>query len=636
MSKILQKGETGFGILIEEDAGFLDIKEGSANLLTEGVLDLTKIKPFEPIYINCILQKWGTENKNGRIYPKEVLVPQVEEYRKLVETNSAISQADHPDCINASESMICTKNGWKNFKDISENEEILTLNTNTNQIEIQKIEKKIYQKYNGLMYKFSNKFNIELTVTPNHRFLLEDNKGVRFNMTAEEIYNDVGDIFSSGKNKILKTAEWIGEYNDYFILNGVSNDFLGKRIKRELRKKYISPIKIKSEDWFAFMGIYLSEGHSSGVKSKLERKSRGFDVCITQKEKNKKEKILNLLNLLPFKFWINEHIDGKTQYHISDARLYKYLYPLGSSSEKYIPLEMKQASSDLLKIFFNWFQMGDGRSVKSKHTNWSNKESVFSTSEKLINDLHEILIKIGGSGNITTYQPKDRKIVDEKIVVFEDGTQEIIKEERIIKSINSKLQYNLNISKTKYICLDKRTIQIEKIIFNDYIACVRVPNGNFYVMVKGKSHWTGNSSVVSLADIAHLIKKMWWGSGEDENVLYGQLRLIVTPGFLKYGIASVIGDKILLYLSLGIRLGISSRGVGTLKEVNGKHIVQSDFELICFDLVASPSTPGAYLFPDKNEMELGGGSFTEAHILDKTFLNEEQSKIIKAINKFLL
>jgi hypothetical protein len=48
-------------------------------------------------------------------------------------------------------------------------------------------------------------------------------------------------------------------------------------------------------------------------------------------------------------------------------------------------------------------------------------------------------------------------------------------------------------------------------------------------------------------------------------------------------------------------LGISSRGVGSLKKVGERNEVQDDFELICFDLVSSPSTPGAYLFNSPEE-----------------------------------
>jgi len=131
-----------------------------------------------------------------------------------------------------------------------------------------------------------------------------------------------------------------------------------------------------------------------------------------------------------------------------------------------------------------------------------------------------------------------------------------------------------------------------------------------------------DSSVVSLLNTSHLIKKIWWGEGEKEK-------------YMREGIVSMVGDKIVEYLKRGIRLGISSRGVGSLKESNGKNIVQKDFELICFDLVASPSTPGAYLFPDRNEMQVGENKFlkTGNGIVN---LNENDKKVLDAIDQFLL
>ncbi len=142
-----------------------------------------------------------------------------------------------------------------------------------------------------------------------------------------------------------------------------------------------------------------------------------------------------------------------------------------------------------------------------------------------------------------------------------------------------------------------------------------------------------DSSIISLQNISHMITKMWWGKGDQENVLFGQLKLIVSPGYIKYGVVSVVGDKIVLYLQNKIKLGISSRGVGTLKQINGQNLVQNDFELIGFDLVATPSTPGAYLFPEKQ----GGISFGENYINKNGILiKENEGKIITALNKFLL
>jgi len=634
MSKILQAGEIGFGILIEHDAGYINT-DLNPQFITEGF----ELKPNEPVLINCILQKWGVKNKNGRIYSKDVLVPQVNEYQIMVDNNSAVSEADHPDCVNASESMICTKKGWKWFTDISEDEEILTLNEVTNKIEIQKIDKKIYLDYKGKMYKFSGK-NIDLTVTGNHRFLLENSKTKkREYYQAKDIFENKNNILSSGKYLLLNKGDWDGEYKDFSTLMGVDRNNLSFNIRHDLSDKYTQSINIKSEDWFAFIGIYLAEGHCGGTKSN-QYKLRGYDVVLTQKNEEKKKLIESLLLRMPFEYYKIEHIDGKCQYHIHDARLYEYLYKLGDSYNKYIPFELKQASKDLLKIFFKWFQMGDGRCVVSKKTNKVIKESVFTISKRLIEDLQEVLIKIGGSGNITTYQPKDRNIIDTKItkreLVNSDGSieynDEIISTNRLIKSENSHLQYNLNISRRKYFWLNN-TIKIEKIDFDGDIACVRVKNSNFLLKVNGKSHWTGNSSIISLQNISHMITKMWWGKGAQENVLFGQIKIIVSPGYIKYGVVSVVGDKIVLYLQNKIRLGISSRGVGTLKEIQGENMVQNDFELIGFDLVATPSTPGAYLFPSKSGEISFGENYKNKNGI---YLKEEDNKILTAIDKFLL
>jgi len=139
-----------------------------------------------------------------------------------------------------------------------------------------------------------------------------------------------------------------------------------------------------------------------------------------------------------------------------------------------------------------------------------------------------------------------------------------------------------------------------------------------------------DSSVVSLDNISHGIKKMWWGQGENQHVLYGQLEIITSPAYMKQGIVCMVGDKIAEYLRRGYRLGISSRGVGSLKEVNGQNEVQEDFELICFDLVSSPSTTGAYLFPEKNELQMGEAT------INKNKLIKEDTKILSALDRFLL
>jgi hypothetical protein len=105
------------------------------------------------------------------------------------------------------------------------------------------------------------------------------------------------------------------------------------------------------------------------------------------------------------------------------------------------------------------------------------------------------------------------------------------------------------------------------------------------------------SSLVDLDRVSHSISDIWW----EGPVLMGKLKLLTSPGFHERGIVSTKGDQAANLLRQGVTLGISSRGVGSLKKIGEQNEVQDDFELICFDLVWSPSTPGAYLFTEPDD-----------------------------------
>jgi hypothetical protein len=76
----------------------------------------------------------------------------------------------------------------------------------------------------------------------------------------------------------------------------------------------------------------------------------------------------------------------------------------------------------------------------------------------------------------------------------------------------------------------------------------------------------------------------------------GKIKLLTSPGFHERGVVSTPGDQAANLMRQGVTMGVSSRGVGSLVNKGEKNEVQDDFELICFDLVSAPSTPGAYLY----------------------------------------
>jgi hypothetical protein len=115
----------------------------------------------------------------------------------------------------------------------------------------------------------------------------------------------------------------------------------------------------------------------------------------------------------------------------------------------------------------------------------------------------------------------------------------------------------------------------------------------------------------------------------------GKLKLLTSPGFHERGVVSTKGDLAANYLRQGVTLGISSRGVGSLKKVGDQNEVQDDFELICFDLVSSPSTPGAYLFSDVNERGQYEENLEEEKIAKNTGSMDKSIDLMKKLTDFL-
>ena len=95
------------------------------------------------------------------------------------------------------------------------------------------------------------------------------------------------------------------------------------------------------------------------------------------------------------------------------------------------------------------------------------------------------------------------------------------------------------------------------------------------------------SSVVNLQNVSHNVTEMHF---EGDNLL-GTVEVIGTPS----------GNILKELFKAGIKLGISSRGMGSVETVNedGDQVVkvQPDFELIAFDFVSNPSTHGAFMYP---------------------------------------
>ena len=112
-------------------------------------------------------------------------------------------------------------------------------------------------------------------------------------------------------------------------------------------------------------------------------------------------------------------------------------------------------------------------------------------------------------------------------------------------------------------------------------------------------------SVVNLKNASHLVTELWW----DGNDVMGKVKVLDTPS----------GQVLRSLVDSGVKLGISSRGLGTVSDTGGVSEVNDDFQLICFDFVSEPSTPNAFMMQEAKNFN--NQVFTKADRINR-LLNE--------------
>jgi hypothetical protein len=97
------------------------------------------------------------------------------------------------------------------------------------------------------------------------------------------------------------------------------------------------------------------------------------------------------------------------------------------------------------------------------------------------------------------------------------------------------------------------------------------------------------SSIISLKNVSHIIREVWW----DGDKVMGKLEILPT----------VSGNILKSLIDNNVMVGVSSRGMGSLKQIGETLEVQDDFELLCWDFVSTPSNPGSYMNLVKEGLE---------------------------------
>ena len=97
-----------------------------------------------------------------------------------------------------------------------------------------------------------------------------------------------------------------------------------------------------------------------------------------------------------------------------------------------------------------------------------------------------------------------------------------------------------------------------------------------------------DSSIINLVNVSHMVTEVWM----DGPSVMGKIKVLETPS----------GQILKALVESGVKTGISSRGMGSVTEQQGKTIVEDDFQLICFDIVSEPSTPNAFMSLSENKL----------------------------------
>ena len=350
---------------------------------------------------------------------------------------------------------ILTENGWKDFRDVSENDLVLTLDKEKNNSYFNKINKVIRQDFDGDMIEYDSD-NLKFSVTPDHQMLIE--RPQRYEKSKHWTFVDAKDLKVNHKIK-----------RDLGKLKQKHQNKKYKIVK--FRKREKSWYRFELNDWLEFLGWYLSEGCVS---------KHDYSIHISQKKISQRNKIRDLLKRMNIRFF-----EGSDFFRFNAKYIHAWLkencYVINSNSRlrrttyyncynKKMPDFVRNLSSDKINIILESYLLGDGWRTAD------NRSALSTTSYKLASDLHELILK---TGKIATIQTKP------------SGERRLLERDYISKCVECFVVYYWKKNTKSKI----RETNISRVYYKGKVYCVETcPHHTIYVRYKGKSFWSGNCS----------------------------------------------------------------------------------------------------------------------------------------------
>lgn len=124
------------------------------------------------------------------------------------------------------------------------------------------------------------------------------------------------------------------------------------------------------------------------------------------------------------------------------------------------------------------------------------------------------------------------------------------------------------------------------------------------------------TSVIDGTRICMNIVELHW----EGHTLVGKMEIPISDGFRRFGFISSLADMVAQWLISGLRIGVSSRGLGSVTKQYGKLIVGDDYEIVCWDVVTQPSTNSAWIEMEEEKLR----PYVENKESDKPIVTEGQ------------
>ena len=371
------------------------------------------------------------------------------DFNELTASIAILHNAGMKGCYD-DQTEILTRSGFKLFKDLAPDVEVMTINKDSLEMEWQLPEGHYAFTIDEPMARIKSRY-IDLLVTDNHRLLIETRSGHTKIVEARD--------FKEGY--FYRTGIWKGTKVDNFVLKGFVQD-------RGNWDKVIEDLEIPIELWAQFLGWYLAEGSLCYNKG-------SYTVAITQSKGNRIDEIRELLTKLPFNF----NYDGSS-FRIVSQQLYQELESYGKGfNNKRVPEYIKELDVDNLKIFLEHFRRGDG----------DVQYNLYTSNKALSEDLYEVALKCGyGVQSKIVGLAGDQKKIGERTITATQDAHLISISTKHTKPFFSVSEYARH-EKVK----DSYTTGFEWVPYKGQVFSVSVPNGLVFVRRNGFGLFCGNT-----------------------------------------------------------------------------------------------------------------------------------------------